>query len=103
MVVRAETRSSSTATKRGENFELYVVGSDGGKAKALAHDPAGDSAPAWSPGESILFTSDRGGNDDLYVVNGDGTGLKQLTDHAGHDVRRHLVTRRSEDRLHQHP
>jgi hypothetical protein len=54
----------------GLQTDLYVYGFDSGELTRLADDPYDDSAPAWSPSDSLLaFTSERtmGGSDSLHI------------------------------------
>ena len=37
------------ASNRDENFEIYVMNSDGSEQKRLTHNPAYDGHAAWSP------------------------------------------------------
>jgi Tol biopolymer transport system component len=55
------------------NWDLYVMGSDGGGLKPLTTDPSSEGLPCWSPdGDRIAFISDRGGQWGLYTMATDG-------------------------------
>ena len=63
--------------------DLYLLGIEGGRAKALTRGPAYDSQPAFSPdGESILFVSDRDGAENLWTVSLDSSAFRQWSFNA---------------------
>jgi len=71
------------------NGEIYVMNSNGTGQRRLTHNPADDTAPAWSPdGTTIAFASNRAnyqGSDrtneaDLYVMPAAGGCPLRLTD-----------------------
>ena len=85
------------ASERDGNWDIYVVGVDGGGLANLTRDlsrnPAPDLNPAWSPdGTMILFRSQRdhdGGPiregtwpDELYVMRVDGSDTTRLTNNV---------------------
>jgi Tol biopolymer transport system component/predicted small lipoprotein YifL len=71
------------ASKRDENYDIYVMNADGSGQRRLTFHPAEDTDPAWSPdGRMIAFTSYRSGTFEVYVMNADGSNLRQLT-HGG--------------------
>ena len=56
------------------------MNADGSGQRRLTRNPAGDSAPVWSPdGRRIAFVSERDGNPEIYVMNTDGSGQRKLT------------------------
>jgi TolB protein len=67
-----------------DNFELYVMDSDGKNVRRLTHAPGCyNGGPFFSPdGKRVIFRSDRQKKDhlQLYVINVDGTGERPLTD-----------------------
>jgi Tol biopolymer transport system component len=67
-----------------ENFELYIMDSDGKNVRQLTHTPkCYNGGPFFSPdGKRVIFRSDRKKKDhlQLFVINTDGTGERALTD-----------------------
>jgi TolB protein len=64
--------------------DVYVLDVATGVERRLTHDPAVDTAPAWSPdSRSIVFSSNRGGlgAQQLFVMRRDGSDQRKLTDH----------------------
>ena len=75
-----------------ENWEVYVMNTDGTNPINLTDHPAEDRSPAWSPdGLQIAFSTDRDRKDDgtknaeIYVMNADGTNPINLTNHPAVD------------------
>ena len=66
---------------RDDNFELYLMESDGSNVRRLTDHPAWDSHPVFSPdGTQIIFNSNRENeNSDLYLMNLDGGSITKLT------------------------
>jgi serine/threonine protein kinase len=64
------------------NWEVYVMGSQGGAAQNLSNNPnANDGLGTFSPdGTMVAFVSNRGGTWAVWVVKPDGTGLTKLFD-----------------------
>jgi TolB protein len=53
----------------GDNWDLYVVDSDGENVRRLTDDPAIDGLPAWSPdGQWLAFLSNREGNWGIWLL-----------------------------------
>jgi Tol biopolymer transport system component len=69
----------------GNEEDLWVVSSEGGRPRRLVSDVWGIFGSSWSPdGRRLAVTVDIGDNGgDIFVVNSDGTGLKRLT-YGGH-------------------
>ena len=64
--------------------DLYLLGIEGGQAKALTRDPAFDSQPVFSPdGNWILFVSDRCGAENFWTVAVDGSSFQQWSFNTG--------------------
>ena len=60
--------------------DVYLVGSEGGRATQLTTNPAYDGYPVWSPdGKTIAFASDRAGSMDVYTVPVTGGSPTRLT------------------------
>ncbi|NND52472.1 MAG: amidohydrolase family protein [Flavobacteriaceae bacterium] len=60
--------------------DIYIMDSNGGKAKALRSGLPFEIQPRFSPdGKSISFTSDAGGGDNIWTMNTDGSNAKQRT------------------------
>jgi Tol biopolymer transport system component len=66
-------------SRRGGNWDIYVVNADGSGQRNLTRNPERDGLPAWSPdGRKIAFVRSRDGSDRLYVMNPDGSGQLML-------------------------
>ena len=64
--------------------DIFLVGSEGGKATQLTTHSAYDSHPVWSPdGKTIAFASTRDGGRDLFTVPVTGGTPKRLTTFSG--------------------
>ncbi|WP_458626179.1 amidohydrolase family protein [Winogradskyella sp. PC D3.3] len=60
--------------------DIYIMDSNGGKAKLLREGLPFEIQPRFSPdGKQISFTSDAGGGDNIWVMNTDGSDAKQTT------------------------
>jgi Tol biopolymer transport system component len=60
--------------------ELWIMDSNGSRARPLTANGAENQYPAVSPdGHSVVFSSTASGNSNLWAVNTDGSGLKRLT------------------------
>ncbi len=70
--------------RSGNNWEIWVINTDGSGMKRLTEDGAADGLPAWSPdGQSIAFVSNRGGVWAMWVMNADGSNQRKLFDMKG--------------------
>lgn len=66
---------------------LYVVNTEGGKARQLTSNPAYDSDPIWTPdGKEIVFSSYREKGKDVYIVSAEGGVPARLTTHPGNET-----------------
>jgi len=75
------------ATDRDDNWEIYVMNSDGTNAHNISNHPGIDTYPAWSPdGSKIAFQTERDGNLEIYVMNSDGSDPVRLTNDVGKDL-----------------
>ena len=64
-----------------DNFEIYVMDTDGGNRVNLSNHPVDDDEPDWSPdGMKIAFVSRRTGQYQIYVMDADGKNQIKLTD-----------------------
>jgi Tol biopolymer transport system component len=71
-------------SNRDGNWEIYVVGINGGALKRLTTSGSQDGLPAWSPdGQHIAFVSDRSGSWAIWVMNSDGSNQRKLFDLGG--------------------
>ena len=71
---------------RDDNWEIYVMGSDGSNLRNLTAHSASDYYPSWSPdGRHIAFESWDDGNGGIYVMGSDGSNLRNLTAHSARD------------------
>ena len=69
-----------------DNFEIYVMDSDGKNIRRLTHHQGLDETPVWSPdGSTIAFASNREGKLDIFLIDPDGNNLRQLTSSNGND------------------
>jgi len=67
--------------------DIWVVSSNGGRARQLTSNTAYDYSPIWSPdGKEIAFASDRHGNFDIYTVAAEGGNPKRLTTHSASET-----------------
>lgn len=63
----------------GDNWDIWVINSDGSGETRLTTDGSIDGLPAWSPdGTHLAFLSNRGGTWAIWVVRADGTNQRKL-------------------------
>jgi Tol biopolymer transport system component len=69
------------------NYDIYVMNSDGSDVQRITNDPAYDTHPSWSPdGNKISFVSAKDGNEEIYVMNTDGSDQTRLTNNLARDM-----------------
>jgi TolB protein len=74
------------ASRRENNWDLYLMRADGSGLRRLTDHPAYDGEPAWSPrGDLVAFASNRDGNLELYTLAIDGGVIRRLTDEPAAD------------------
>jgi TolB protein len=79
LVCAAQEKIAFTSD-RDNNYEIYVMNSDGSNQTRLTYNPAFDSQPLFSAdGSKIAFNSDRDGNTRTYVMNLDGSNQTLLS------------------------
>ena len=67
-------------TARNGEFDIYVMGRNGGSQRNISRHPARDQWASWSPdGRYIAFMSERDGSDDVFLIRPDGTDLMNVT------------------------
>jgi Tol biopolymer transport system component len=65
----------------GDNWDIWVINSDGTGETQLTTSSSVDGLPAWSPnGTHIAFLSNRGGMWGIWVMNADGSNQRKLFD-----------------------
>jgi Tol biopolymer transport system component len=70
-------------SQRDNNYEIYVMNSDGSGQQRLTNNTITDIDPAWSPdGTKIAFSTYRDGNYEIYVMNSDGSNQQRLTNNT---------------------
>ncbi len=66
-------------SRRDENWEIYVINTDGSGLQRLTDDRAEDGLPAWSPdGRALAFASNRGGTWAIWAMTPNGHNQQQL-------------------------
>ena len=67
--------------------DIYIVDSEGGRARQITTNSAYDSNPFWTEdGENIIFSSYREGSKDIYRVSAKGGTPARLTSHTGNET-----------------
>jgi Tol biopolymer transport system component len=68
-------KAMAYCAKRGDNFDLYAIGPEGGEERRLTTHAGYDDGPDYSPdGRWIYFNSDRSGSWDIWRIPADGAG-----------------------------
>ncbi len=66
------------------NSDIWIIPSNGGKARRMTTSEKGDNHPRWSPdGRTIAFLSSRDGALQIYLLPVTGGEAKELTDFPG--------------------
>ena len=93
--VDAQAQIAFSSDRNGD-FEIYVMGVDGGNLQNLSNNPSSDTTPAGAPdGKRIAFMSTRDGHVDaihgfpiydIYVMDADGGNQQNLTNNPHYDT-----------------
>jgi Tol biopolymer transport system component len=74
------------SSRRDDDFEIYLMNSDGSTHRRLTQSQGVDTHPSFSPdGKRIAFTSARDRNYEIYTMNVDGSGVRRITNDPGRD------------------
>lgn len=74
------------ASRRDDDFEIYLMNADGSTHRRLTNSRGVDTHPSFSrDGKRIAFTSARDGNYEIYTMNVDGSDTRRITDNPGRD------------------
>ena len=67
--------------------DIYVVGTQGGRARQVTSNPAYDSDPVWTPdGKQLYFSSYREGSKDIFLVPAEGGTPRRITNYPGSET-----------------
>ena len=67
--------------------DIFIVGTNGGKASQLTSNSAYESDPLWTKdGKKIVFSSYREGSKDIFITNTGGGTPKRLTNYPGSET-----------------
>jgi len=71
---------------RSDNWEIYLMNSDGMNLQNISDHPDTDTYPSWAPaGDRLTFHTQRDGNWEIYTMNSDGTDQRRLTQNNARD------------------
>lgn len=72
------------ASNRDDNYEIYVMDSQGSGLTRLTNNPGDDYSPVWSPySQQIAFISYRPGGVALFMMNADGSEFTRISGDVG--------------------
>ena len=73
---------------RGDNYDIFVMNTDGSNQTNLTNHPANDIGAKWSPdGRKIAFSSLRDRDIwEIYVMDADGSNVTRLTNNTADDL-----------------
>jgi Tol biopolymer transport system component len=75
-----QSKRDTNGNALDDNYDIYIMSSEGTDSNFLVVHSADDVEPSWSPdGRKIAFLSDRSGQDEIYLMNPDGQEITQLT------------------------
>jgi len=74
---------TGTRVAFGIDGRLAVAAADGTSRVVLPKQTDQDTGPAWTRGNSLVFTGRQNGKSNVYLVNANNTGLRQLTQNGG--------------------
>ena len=67
--------------------DIYVVATQGGRARQVTSNPAYDSDPVWTPdGKQLYFSSYREGSKDIFLVPAEGGTPRRITNYPGSET-----------------
>ena len=67
--------------------DIYVVGTQGGRARQVTSNQAYDSDPVWTPdGKQLYFSSYREGSKDIFLVPAEGGTPRRITNYPGSET-----------------
>ena len=73
-------KNASIESHGGENYEIYVINTDGTGITRLTNDPGFDFEGWWSPdSKRIVYTSGQPNQLGIYLMNADGADKRRLT------------------------
>jgi Tol biopolymer transport system component len=69
------------------NWDIYIMDTDGTHLERLTNTRANEETPVWSPDATqIAFVTDRDGNNEIFVMNVDGSRPRNITNDPGDDM-----------------
>ena len=87
-IVFVSDRKWEADNKLDDNYDLFVMDTDGSNVKDLTGHLAWDSMPCWSPdGKMIVFCSRHSSTQDIWVTDAEGHNFFKLIARNNSDVR----------------